>query len=238
MEEEEKEDMRNLRLLRKELGKNLLRIESLPVVQNYLFDFRNEKEKGKLINYINQNARLTKNTVLHSDYERMFANELPKHFDHILYEPLKLPVVLDEKKFGKTLRKLEDSSTSELEKAQILNFYVGDFWLPFNYINEKGIVIEPHCNRFINSNYIKKLGKIRENYGIYLILATMSDKYKDSMSLQEVRKEVDELWFISEDREGKLNLREQLVDLEKRSEIKPTSFLYSMLDKLHRNPIS
>jgi hypothetical protein len=230
-----REELQNIKMLRRDLGKKYIQIEYLPLLKDYLFDFHTNKDKDKLINSINKNSMLTKNTYLHSTYESMFAKELLKNFDNVLYEPLKLPIILNNRRTEKKMHKIEDSpSSNKNNQMGLINIYNADFWLPFNYINGKGIIIEPHCNRFINSNYIKKLSRIRDHYNLYIILATMSDYYQNYKSNKKVSEYVDELWLIPSNHEGKENLRNYIKDLENRTEYKSTSSLSEILAKLKK----
>lgn len=227
-------EAQNFRLLRRDLGPRMMDLEAMPVIKRFLFDFRTEGEKRSIAEGIHNSKRLNKRTHVHSFYERMFVKPLLKNFGEVLFEPLRLPVLIEEKKFKKVLEKMDMAFADCIDRRKdLIELYTTDFWLPFHYIGDRSIVIEPHGSRFMSSEYLKKLGRVRERYGLYIVLATMPNYNRASeIGAATVRANVDELWCISKDYPGKMELKSNVRDLMRRAESRPVSSIEVALEKL------
>ncbi|MDE1871143.1 MAG: hypothetical protein KGI06_02795 [Candidatus Micrarchaeota archaeon] len=237
--QEERQEAQNLRLLRRDLGPRLQRIETLPVMRRFLFDFKTDEERRKLAESIHRRKRLDSWTYLGSNYEYMFRKPLLSSFNEVLYEPLGLPVDIGERKFKRLLSRMDANPIdAKNNRRNLVGNYIPDFWLPFHYMGDRSIVVDLHGSRLISSNYIKKLDRARDQYGLYIVLATMSDCYEKGRHYEHgfgrkmVSSGVDELWFIDEDATGKAKLQEKLDGLAQRAQYRQTSSIESVLDKL------
>ena len=191
------DDERNLRMLRRDLGPKLQRIDEHPI--------------RVITEGIYSKSKLGEHTETASLYENMFKYALLHNPTDILYSPLRLPV-----KAGRNNMPIDT--------------YTPDFWLPFCYINNKSVVIDPHGADIMHSEYMEKLRRARKQYNIYIILSSTSYYGNPFFDIRnEIGSSIDEFWMIRNNYRGMRVLKEKIKNLLSTVQISENDSLQSAL---------
>jgi hypothetical protein len=199
---------------RRDLGRKVKDIDTLPLLFYYTTVEEKEKIKGNIL------ARaLSPSTVTVSIYESMFKKALLEANIPVIYEPLCLPL------------RTNGNSTARITR------YKPDFLLPNHYIEGKSIVIEPHGTNFLNLEYLRALRKARQTYGLYVVLAITEGIMMRGISEQKVQDHVDKVWTVDlrDSIRGTDQIRGRLRMFLRKTEIRSESSVENLIDKLRVN---
>ncbi len=187
-------------------------------------------ERLRIDDYMSLRRKLRQSTGVKSKHERIFKKVLLHHDVPVLYEPITLYLKTDHCGQGSAAQRIS---------------YIPDFMLPFNYIDGRTLVIEPHSDKFLNIAYLSTLNGIRDKYGLYIVVnSTMNTGITQKREELEIiatywSEFVDELWFPNTYEHAKA-IDARVTDLLRRSELRPESSLKriaELADEVYReNP--
>lgn len=115
--------------------------------------------------------------------------------------------------------------------------FAPDFILPYNYKDDRYVVIEPHCFGRSNADEIKtyagKVKMAKERYNLYVVLISLPVTNRKELVLNEVGSSIDEFWYGKHFADGgPQQLASQIRNFLGTTNVKPVSAIGNMLEML------